>query len=248
MFSHIVSLFDHNSWTNYPIKLKFELDLYFMILNNCTKIEYNPLIHSQVIIWKPSRDRQTDGRKHTHQTKQRVSHDTWTLSVARYKNHQSFDRHPTTKTQMNKNKNGQDNHQTFPDFGQYMVPRAEQIMLTLPEHLMILPVFVGVHTASALFFVAFVFNSVYLFCPCYFYCLFLCNLCMAMFLDLWPFVLLLRYSFADIFMTMTIILKSSWQFKCLGNIQSSGGDRCKLVFHWLKLLLSPLFKIQDGWT
>ena len=79
---------------------------------------------------------------------------------------------------MNKNKNGQDNHQTFPDFEQYMVPRAEQIMLTLPEHLMILPVFVGVHTASALFFVAFVFNSVYLFC------LFLCNLCMAMFLDL----------------------------------------------------------------
>ena len=85
---------------------------------------------------------------------------------------------------MNKNKNGQDNHQTFPDFGQYMVPRTEQIMPTLLEHLMILPVFVGVHTASALFFVAFVFNSVYLFCPCYFYCLFLCNLCMAMFLDL----------------------------------------------------------------
>jgi hypothetical protein len=48
---------------------------------------------------------------------------------------------------MNKNKNGQDNHQTFPDFGQYMVPRAEQIMSTLPEHLMILPVFVGVHRA-----------------------------------------------------------------------------------------------------
>ena len=37
MFSHIFSLFNHNSWTNYPIKLKFELDLYFMILNNCTK-------------------------------------------------------------------------------------------------------------------------------------------------------------------------------------------------------------------
>jgi hypothetical protein len=110
------------------------------------------LVHSQVIIWKPSRDRQTDGRTHTLQTKQNISHDTWPLSVARYKNHQSFDRHPTTKTQMNKNKNGQDNHQTFPDFGQYMVPRAEQIMLTLPEHLVILPVFVGVHTASALFF------------------------------------------------------------------------------------------------
>ena len=46
---------------------------------------------------------------------------------------------------------------------------------------MIPPVFVGVHTASALFFVPFVFNSVYLFCPCYFYCLFLCNLCIAMF-------------------------------------------------------------------
>ena len=155
-----------------------------MILNNCAKIEYNPLIHSQVITWKPSRDRQTDGRTHTLQTKQNISHDTWPLSVARYKNHQSFDRHPTTKTQMNKNKNGQDNHQTFPDFGQYMVQRTEQILLTLPELLMILPVFVGVHTASALFFVPFVFNSVYLFCPCYFYCLFLCNFCMAMLLNL----------------------------------------------------------------
>jgi hypothetical protein len=49
---------------------------------------------------------------------------------------------------------------------------------------MILPVFVGVHTASALFFVPFVFNPVYLFCPCYFYCLFLCNFCMAMLLNL----------------------------------------------------------------
>jgi len=57
-------------------------------------------------------------------------------------------------------------------------------MLALPKHLMILPVFVGVHTASALFFVALVFNSVYLFCPCYFNCLFLCYLCIAMFLDL----------------------------------------------------------------
>jgi hypothetical protein len=72
-----------------------------------------------------------------------ITCDTWPLSVAWYKNHQSFDRHPTTKTQMNKNKNGQDNHQTFPDFGQYMVPRAGQILFTLPEHLMILPVFVG---------------------------------------------------------------------------------------------------------
>jgi len=34
----------------------------------------------------------------------------------------------------------------------WRVPRMEQIMLTLPEHMMIPPVFVGVHTASALFF------------------------------------------------------------------------------------------------
>jgi hypothetical protein len=30
-----------------------------------------------------------------------------------------------------------------------------------------------------------VFNSVYLFCLCCFYCLFLCNLCITMFFDLW---------------------------------------------------------------
>jgi hypothetical protein len=61
-------------------------------------------------------------------------------------------------------------------------------MLTLPEHLMIFPFFVKVHAASALFFVTFVFNSVYLFCPCYFYCLFVCTLSIAFltcdFLDL----------------------------------------------------------------
>jgi hypothetical protein len=50
----------------------------------------------------------------------------------------------------------------------WRVPHEEQIMPTLPEHLMILPFFVGVHIVSALFFVAFVFNFVYLFCPCYF--------------------------------------------------------------------------------
>jgi hypothetical protein len=49
-------------------------------------------------------------------------------------------------------------------------------MLTLPEYLMIFPFLVKVHAAIALFFVAFVFNSVYLFCPCYFYCLFVCTL------------------------------------------------------------------------
>jgi hypothetical protein len=47
-----------------------------------------------------------------------------------------------------------------------------------------IPGFCEVHTASVLF-EAFVFNPVYLFCPCYFYCLFLCNLCIAIFLDLW---------------------------------------------------------------
>jgi hypothetical protein len=49
-------------------------------------------------------------------------------------------------------------------------------MPTLPEQLMIFQFFVKVHAASALFFVTFVFNSVYLFCPCYFYCLFVCTL------------------------------------------------------------------------
>ena len=39
----------------------------------------------------------------------------------------------------------------------------------------------------ALFFVVFVFNSVYLFCPCcfYAYCLLLCNLCITMVFYLW---------------------------------------------------------------
>jgi hypothetical protein len=186
-------------------------------------------------------DRRTDG--HIHFKPNRIYHmipDHLVWRGIKTTNH-------LTDTQLQKHKwirirYGQDNHQTFPDFGQYMVPRAEQIMLTLPEHLVILPVFVGVHTVSALFFVAFVFNSVYLFCPCYFYCLFLCNLCMAMFLNLWPFVLLLRYSFADIFITMTIILKSSWQFKCLGNIQYSGG--VQTCFSLIKTPSFASFKIQ----
>ena len=60
----------------------------------------------------------------------------------------------------------------------------------------------AVHTASALFYVAFVFNSVYLFCPCCFYCLF-CVISVSPcflnydFLD-YHFGLLLPYSFADV--------------------------------------------------
>ena len=62
---------------------------------------------------------------------------------------------------------------------------------------MIFPFFVKVHAASALFFVAFVFNSVYLFC------LFVCTLSITFltcdFLDLIiSSGLLLRYSFAGV--------------------------------------------------
>jgi hypothetical protein len=96
-------------------------------------------------------DRRTDG--HIHFKPNRIYHmipDHLVWRGIKTTNH-------LTDTQLQKHKwirirYGQDNHQTFPDFGQYMVPRAEQIMLTLPEHLVILPVFVGVHTASALFF------------------------------------------------------------------------------------------------
>jgi hypothetical protein len=56
------------------------------------------------------------------------------------------------------------------------LPTGLLYMLTLPEYLMIFSFLVKVHAAIALFFVAFVFNSVYLFCPCYFYCLFVCTL------------------------------------------------------------------------
>ena len=75
-------------------------------------------------------------------------------------------------------------------------------MLTLPEHLMILPVFMGVHTASALFFVAFLFDSV---CFVLVFLLFSfvkslsCRVFgLVIFVD-YPLHLLLRYSFADIF-------------------------------------------------
>jgi hypothetical protein len=138
MFSHIFSLFDHNSWTNYPIKLKFELDLYCMILNNCAKIEYNPKTGS--ITRCSGRVSMICSARGTIYCSK--SGNVWWLScpflilficvfvVGCLSNDWWF---------------------TFPDFEQYMVPRAEQIMLTLPEHLVILPVFVGVHTASALF-------------------------------------------------------------------------------------------------
>ena len=52
----------HNIGTNYLMKLKCELDLYFMVLNKCRKLEENPSTCSRIIIWKPLVDGQTDWR------------------------------------------------------------------------------------------------------------------------------------------------------------------------------------------
>jgi hypothetical protein len=38
--------------------MKFELDLYFMVLHKCRKYEENPSTRSKVIIWKPLGDGQ----------------------------------------------------------------------------------------------------------------------------------------------------------------------------------------------
>lgn len=75
-FAYFQSWNGHNFWTNYPIKLKFELDLYFMILNKCRKFEENPSTRSKVIIWKPSGDGQTDGRTLNCRIFRRPSHNT----------------------------------------------------------------------------------------------------------------------------------------------------------------------------
>ena len=68
--SHIFSLETTITFEpNYPIKLKFELDLYFMVLNKCRK-SFN------TFIWKPSGDGQTDGRTLNCRIFRRPSHNT----------------------------------------------------------------------------------------------------------------------------------------------------------------------------
>jgi hypothetical protein len=137
-----------------------------MILNNCTKIEKNPLINDWWFIYHATLSGQ-------------VSCDTlclvWCVCV-----------HPSICPSLDCFQ--MITWEWIKGFFSIFVQLLSIIKYRSREHLMILPVFVGVHTASALFFVAFVFNSVYLFCPCYFYCLFVCTLSIAFltcdFLDL----------------------------------------------------------------
>ena len=184
-----------------------------------------------------------DGRTHTHQIKQRVSHVipghlVWRgIKTTNHLTDTQLQKHIWIRIRMDKTTT-----RHFLTLDNIWCHARGRSCLPFRSTWWYFRFLWGVHTVSALFFVPFVFNSVYLFCPCYFYCLFLCNLCMAMFLNLWPFVLLLRYSFADIFITMTIILKSSWQFKCLGNIQYSGG--VQTCFSLIKTPSFASFKIQ----